>query len=191
MIVVNGIVPDSPHILSGTNTQRGMTPAYWDATDKGNLAGAWLSVDTGSGSANRVGDVAGDFEDGPGNWRQTLCWCSAVKQRCEPRRTDDPSPPLPPIPHRLTIQEEYIMPDVPSPITSPPRVPGQPYNAAAPGAAEGQTAPLTIYDAAGGSGSGSPWQKIQDGGSCSAEGLAVAGGWPDNSASSDGGWQQT
>jgi hypothetical protein len=83
------------------------------------------------------------------------------------------------------------MPDAPSPITSPPRVPGQPYNASAPGAAEDQVAPTTIYNAAGGAGAGEPWVKIQDGGAIDSSGRATAGDWPANGDSTDGGWKQT
>jgi len=83
------------------------------------------------------------------------------------------------------------MPNAPKPITSPPPVTGQPYDATAPGAAEDQTAPTTIYDAAPGDTLGGPWRKIQDGGACNADGTATAGDWPANGASSDGGWKQT
>lgn len=83
------------------------------------------------------------------------------------------------------------MADAPRPITSPPALPWQPYDATAPGAAEDQTAPTTIYDAAGGPGGREPWVKIQDGGACTPEGMAVAGDWPSNGTSSDGGWKQT
>lgn len=83
------------------------------------------------------------------------------------------------------------MADAPTPITSPPAQPWQPYNAAAPGAAEDQTEALTIYAAAGGAGSAQPWVKIQDGGHANASGLASAGAWPGDGASDGGMWKQT
>jgi len=83
------------------------------------------------------------------------------------------------------------MPDAPRPITSPPAQPWQSYDATAPGAAEDQTAPTTIYDAVPGDSGGGPWRKVQDGGAINAEGLASAGDWPANGASTDGGWKQT
>jgi hypothetical protein len=42
----------------------------WDATSSETVAG-WETVDVKSGPANMQGTVAGDFEDGPGPWRQT------------------------------------------------------------------------------------------------------------------------
>lgn len=81
------------------------------------------------------------------------------------------------------------MAKAPSPITSPPSVPGQPYNASAPGAPEDQTAATTIYDAVGGPGAAEPWVKVQDGGACGPDGTA-SGNWPGNGTSSDGGWKQ-
>ena len=83
------------------------------------------------------------------------------------------------------------MADAPHPITSPPRVPGQPYDATRSGAAEDQTAATTIYNAVGGSGAAEPWVKIQDGGAADSSGRAAAGAWPGNGDSSDGGWKQT
>jgi hypothetical protein len=82
------------------------------------------------------------------------------------------------------------MPDAPKPITSPPRVPGQPYNASAPGASEDQTAPTTIYDATGGPGAAEPWPKIQEAGACGPHGEATADSWPSDGTSSSGGWKQ-
>lgn len=83
------------------------------------------------------------------------------------------------------------MPDAPDPITAPPALPWQPYDATAPGAPEDQTEPTTIYDAVGGSGrDGHPWVKIQDGGASNAQGLTTAGEWPGNGDSTDGGWKQ-
>lgn len=82
------------------------------------------------------------------------------------------------------------MAKAPNPITSPPSVPGQPYDATDGGAPEDQTAPTTIYDAVGAQ-DGHPWVKIQDGGACGPDGRATAGEWPANGSSGDGGWKQT
>lgn len=82
------------------------------------------------------------------------------------------------------------MPDAPDPITSPPAQSWQPYNASASGAAEDQIAPTTIYDAVSGDSAGGPWRKIQEAGAASTATGEVDGGWPDNGASADGGWQQ-
>ena len=82
------------------------------------------------------------------------------------------------------------MPDAPNPITSPPRVPGQPYNAQASGAAEDQTDSTTIYDGVGGQGAAEPWVKIQEAGACGSNGEATADTWPGNGASDDGPWKQ-
>lgn len=81
------------------------------------------------------------------------------------------------------------MADVPSPITSPPSQPWQPYDATAPGAGEDQVAATTIYDAVPGDTMGGPWRKIQDAGASSPEG-ETDGGWPGNGASGSGGWEQ-
>lgn len=83
------------------------------------------------------------------------------------------------------------MADAPSPITSPPAKPWQPYDASAPGAAEDQTVATAIYDAAGSTGGPEPWVKIQDGGAADMSGKATAGKWPGNGTSTDGGWTQT
>jgi hypothetical protein len=82
------------------------------------------------------------------------------------------------------------MPDAPNPITSPPAQPWQPYDAAAPGAAEDQVTATTIYDAVSGDSAGGPWRKIQDAGACGPQGEATSDAWPGNGASSDGGWKQ-
>jgi hypothetical protein len=83
------------------------------------------------------------------------------------------------------------MADAPSPITSPPALPWQPYDATASGAAEDQVVATTIYDSVAGDSGGGPWRKIQDGGAADSSGRASAGAWPGNGASSDGGWKQT
>jgi hypothetical protein len=84
------------------------------------------------------------------------------------------------------------MPDAPNPITAPPALPWQPYDASAEGSNnEDQTAPTTIYDSSGGDSSGGPWRKIQDGGAANPDGTARSGDWPGNGASDSGGWKQT
>ena len=82
------------------------------------------------------------------------------------------------------------MPNAPRPITSPPAVTGQPYDATAPGAAEDQTVPTTIYDAVPGDAMGGPWRKVQNAGASDTSGKA-SDVWPGNGASGDGGWKQT
>jgi hypothetical protein len=43
----------------------------WDATTSGTVSG-WKSVDSGSGPASwQSGEATGDFEEGPGPWKQT------------------------------------------------------------------------------------------------------------------------
>lgn len=83
------------------------------------------------------------------------------------------------------------MPKVPSPITSPPPLPFQPYDASAPGAAEDQVSATTIYDAVPGDSTGGPWRKIQDGGAAGSQGEAVADSWPGDGTSDGGTWKQT
>ncbi len=82
------------------------------------------------------------------------------------------------------------MPDAPDPVTSPPALPWQPYDATAPGASEDQVKPTTIYDAVPGDSAGGPWRKIQDGGAAGSQGEAVADAWPGNGASSGDAWKQ-
>jgi hypothetical protein len=83
------------------------------------------------------------------------------------------------------------MADAPKPITSPPAQPWQPYDACAPGAAEDQTAPTTIYDAAGSTSGSEPWVKVQEAGACSMEGETAGGDWPGDGTSDGGAWKQT
>jgi hypothetical protein len=46
-------------------------PAPYDATS-GEAIGKWQSVDKDSGPADwKTGSATGDFEDGPGPWKQT------------------------------------------------------------------------------------------------------------------------
>lgn len=82
------------------------------------------------------------------------------------------------------------MPSAPKPITSPPALPWQPYDTTAPGAAEDQIAPTTIYDAVGGDAAGGPWRKVQEAGAINVGTGETEGGWPGNGASGDGGWRQ-
>lgn len=81
------------------------------------------------------------------------------------------------------------MPDAPNPITSPPALPWQPYNAAAPEEQESSADAETVYDELSeGGGNGNPWHKVADGGASNPAGVSQ-GTWPGNGASGDGGWQ--
>jgi len=82
------------------------------------------------------------------------------------------------------------MPDAPNPITAAPAASWQPYDATAPGAAEDQTAPETIYDSVPGDTMGGPWRKIQDGGAIDMTGK-VTGEWPGDGTSDGSAWKQT
>lgn len=84
------------------------------------------------------------------------------------------------------------MPQAPDPITSPPRVPGQPYDAtAAAGVPDDQSASATIYNGAGGPGAADPWPKIQEGGAIDMTTGEPTGRWPGDGASDGSGWKQT
>jgi hypothetical protein len=81
------------------------------------------------------------------------------------------------------------MPQAPDPITSPPPLPWQPYDAAAPEESESQVDPESVYDAnAEAPYNGNPWKKLADGGAIDSSGRSV-GTWPGNGTSSDGGWR--
>jgi hypothetical protein len=82
------------------------------------------------------------------------------------------------------------MPSAPKPITSPPSVPGQPWDATAPGSGGSQTQSETVYDATGGAHAGDPWPKVADGGAADSSG-AVSGGWPGDGTSDGRAWKQT
>ena len=77
------------------------------------------------------------------------------------------------------------MADAPDPITAPPAQGFQPYDATAPGGGDAQSAPESIYAAAGGSGA-EPWVKVQAAGAVGSPGT-----WPDDGTSSAGAWKQT
>lgn len=84
------------------------------------------------------------------------------------------------------------MPQAPDPITSPPRVPGQPYDACAPaGVPDDQNTPETVYNAVGGAHTADPWPKIQEAGAASMTTGEPTGTWPGDGASSGGAWRQT
>lgn len=83
------------------------------------------------------------------------------------------------------------MPRVPDPVTSPPDQPFQPYDAQQPGAAESQSDPATIYDAAGGGSASDPWVKVQDGGAADWRTGRVTGEWPSDGTSDASAWKQT
>ena len=80
------------------------------------------------------------------------------------------------------------MAQAPSPITSPPAQPWQPYDATAGGRPEDQTEPETIYDGSGGSGN-DPWPKVQEAGAADSTGK-VTGGWSGNGTSDGNVWKQ-
>ena len=83
------------------------------------------------------------------------------------------------------------MPRVPSGVTSPPEVPGQPYDSTAPaGVPDDQSSPTTVYNGVGGPGSSDPWPKIQEGGAASMTTGEPTGVWPDNGASDGSVWKQ-
>jgi hypothetical protein len=60
-------MPDAPNPIVGTPNQPGQP---YDATAD-NTIGKWKSVDANSGPADMNGHVTGDFESGPGPWKQT------------------------------------------------------------------------------------------------------------------------
>lgn len=81
------------------------------------------------------------------------------------------------------------MPQAPDPITSPPPLPWQPYDAAAPEESESQVDAETIYDEnSEGMSRANPWRKLADGGAADPSGRSL-GTWPGNGSSSDGGWR--
>lgn len=82
------------------------------------------------------------------------------------------------------------MASAPKPITSPPPLPWQPYDATADGSGGDQTAATTIYDPAGGNDGGGPWVKIKCAGAADGSGASTEA-WPGNGASGNGGWTQT
>lgn len=83
------------------------------------------------------------------------------------------------------------MPDVPAPVTSPPTVPGQPYDATVSGPSDSsQSASQHVYDATGGQGAGDPWPKVQDGGAADWQTGKITGTWPTDGSSSGGAWKQ-
>lgn len=61
-------MPDAPSPVTSPPPVPGQP---WDATSDATVS-RWQPVDSGSGPASLVtGEAAGDFEDGPGPWRQT------------------------------------------------------------------------------------------------------------------------
>ena len=82
------------------------------------------------------------------------------------------------------------MANAPDPITSPPALSWQPYDATAPGAAEDQAAPATIYEPVAGDAAGGPWRKIQEAGAADWATGKVTDGWPGDGASASGAWTQ-
>lgn len=80
------------------------------------------------------------------------------------------------------------MAKAPAPVTSPPPVPGQPYDAAAPGTGDAQSGAEHVYDAAGST--AGAWVKVQEGGAADFRTGQVTGKWPGNGTSSAGPWRQ-
>lgn len=81
------------------------------------------------------------------------------------------------------------MPQAPDPITSPPPLPWQPYDAAAPEESESQVDSESVYDQnAEAPYSGNPWKKLADGGAADASGRSL-GTWPGNGSSVAGPWK--
>lgn len=84
------------------------------------------------------------------------------------------------------------MASAPDPITSPPPVRGQPYDASVQGPADAsQSEPVQVYDAGGGHASADPWPKVQAGGAADWRTGHVTNKWPGNGTSSEGPWKQT
>lgn len=83
------------------------------------------------------------------------------------------------------------MASAPDPITSPPDVPGQPYDATASGGSSHgtQSDPEGVYDAAGWP-DAEAWPKIQDGGAADMASGRIQGGWPSDGTSDGGAWKQ-
>ena len=60
-----------PRVPSGITSTPEIPGQPWDATSDATVSG-WKSVDANSGPASfETGKATGDFEDGPGPWRQT------------------------------------------------------------------------------------------------------------------------
>lgn len=60
-------MPDAPEHVTAVPS---LPWQPWDATDP-STEGGWTSVDAKSGPANMSGQASGDFENGPGPWKQT------------------------------------------------------------------------------------------------------------------------
>lgn len=80
------------------------------------------------------------------------------------------------------------MADAPSPITSPPRVPGQPYDATAPGNEDDTSLP-DVYGA--NTVNNGDWPKVMEAGAADWTTGAIKGGWPSDGTSDGGAWKQT
>lgn len=83
------------------------------------------------------------------------------------------------------------MASAPDPITSPPPVPGQPYDAtAASPSRPSQSTPTQVYAGDGGPGAGEAWPKIQGAGAADWRTGQVTGDWPGNGTSDGSAWKQ-
>lgn len=78
------------------------------------------------------------------------------------------------------------MPQVPEPITSPPPLPWQPYDAADPEEQESQVDAETVYDEVSEGPRANPWRKLADGGAADPSGRSK-GYWPPNGQSNTAG----
>lgn len=55
--------------MAATHVRRGMTPGVWEDAKNDGYAGVWEAVTPG-GPADRSGETADGFDDGPGRWQQ-------------------------------------------------------------------------------------------------------------------------
>jgi hypothetical protein len=60
---------DPPHVI--TSTGQDAPQRDWDSTGAPPVVEGWKAVDAESGPAGLNGHVTGEFEDGPGRWKQT------------------------------------------------------------------------------------------------------------------------
>jgi hypothetical protein len=82
------------------------------------------------------------------------------------------------------------MPSAPEPVTSAPPVPGQPYDATAPGTDDTAPGPEHTYDGNTIGGKDGGWVKIRDAGKADMATGALTGGWPGDGTSDGRAWKQ-
>ncbi len=61
--------PDPPHDITSSGPSGPQQD--WDSTGAPPVVEGWKAVDAESGPADRSGHATGDFENGPGRWKQT------------------------------------------------------------------------------------------------------------------------